>query len=58
MVFIEVDGTNAPRLRPVQVLNCKHDRMRSYGQYWPISRAAEILGDRWTINLVRDLLSG
>lgn len=32
--------------------------MRGYGQYCPISRAAEVLGDRWTINLVRDLLTG
>lgn len=32
--------------------------MKSYGQYCPISRSAEILGDRWTIHLVRDLLTG
>jgi DNA-binding HxlR family transcriptional regulator len=32
--------------------------MRSYGQYCPISRAAELLGDRWTIHIVRDLLTG
>jgi DNA-binding HxlR family transcriptional regulator len=29
-----------------------------YGQYCPISRAAEVLGDRWTILIVRDLLLG
>jgi DNA-binding HxlR family transcriptional regulator len=32
--------------------------MRTYGQYCPISRAAEVLGDRWTIHVVRDLLTG
>ncbi len=32
--------------------------MKSYGQYCPISRTAEILGDRWTIHIVRDLLTG
>lgn len=32
--------------------------MSSYGQYCPISRCAELLGDRWTIHIVRDLLTG
>ncbi len=32
--------------------------MQSYGQYCPISRSAEILGDRWTIHIIRDLLTG
>lgn len=32
--------------------------MRSYSQYCPISRTAELLGDRWTIHIVRDLLTG
>lgn len=32
--------------------------MNSYGQYCPISRSAEVLGDRWTILIVRDLLTG
>lgn len=32
--------------------------MRTYGQYCPISRAAEVLGDRWTIHIVRDMLTG
>lgn len=32
--------------------------MGSYGQYCPISRAADVLGDRWTIHIVRDLLTG
>ncbi|MBE7555002.1 MAG: transcriptional regulator [Anaerolineales bacterium] len=32
--------------------------MQKYGQYCPMARAAEILGDRWTLLIVRDLLSG
>lgn len=32
--------------------------MNKYGQYCPIARAAEILGDRWTLLIVRDLLFG
>lgn len=32
--------------------------MKTYGQYCPISRSAELLGDRWTIHLIRDLLTG
>lgn len=32
--------------------------MHRYGQYCPIARAVEILGDRWTLLIVRDLLSG
>ena len=30
--------------------------MYSYGQYCPVSKAAEILGDRWTLLIVRDLI--
>ncbi len=29
-----------------------------YGQYCPITRALEILGDRWTLLIVRDLIVG
>jgi DNA-binding HxlR family transcriptional regulator len=32
--------------------------MYKYGQYCPIARAVEILGDRWTLLIVRDLLTG
>jgi DNA-binding HxlR family transcriptional regulator len=32
--------------------------MRSYGQYCPIAKTAEIIGDRWTLLIVRDLLTG
>lgn len=32
--------------------------MSKYGQYCPVARAAEILGDRWTLLIVRDLICG
>jgi DNA-binding HxlR family transcriptional regulator len=32
--------------------------VRSYGQYCPISRSAEILAERWTLLVVRNLLLG
>ncbi len=32
--------------------------MYQYGQYCPVARATEILGDRWTLLIVRDLLLG
>lgn len=32
--------------------------MRPYDQYCPIARAAEVLGDRWTLLIVRELVLG
>jgi DNA-binding HxlR family transcriptional regulator len=32
--------------------------MRSYAQYCPIARSLEVLGDRWTLMIVRDMLVG
>jgi DNA-binding HxlR family transcriptional regulator len=32
--------------------------MRSYAQYCPVAKATEILGDRWTILIVREMLGG
>ena len=32
--------------------------MNGYGQYCPVSRSAELLGDRWTLHIVRDLVTG
>ena len=32
--------------------------MRTYGQYCPIARAAEILGERWTPIIVRNMTAG
>lgn len=34
------------------------DRKSGYGQYCPISRALDVLGERWTLLIVRDLLVG
>jgi DNA-binding HxlR family transcriptional regulator len=31
--------------------------MHLYGQYCPVTRAAEILADRWTLLIVRELLA-
>lgn len=31
---------------------------RGYGQYCPISRALDVLGERWTLLIMRDLLTG
>lgn len=33
-------------------------RRTAYGQYCPISRALEILGERWALLVMRDLLVG
>lgn len=32
--------------------------MRSYAQYCPIAKASEVLGDRWTLLIVREMLIG
>ena len=32
--------------------------MRGYGQYCPVARGAEVLGDRWTLLIVREMLHG
>ena len=32
--------------------------MRGYGQYCPVAKATEILGDRWTLLIVREMLGG
>jgi DNA-binding HxlR family transcriptional regulator len=32
--------------------------MRGYGQYCPVAKTSEILGDRWTLLIVRELLGG
>ncbi len=43
------------------VLDCARttlDVMRSYGQYCPIARASEVLAERWTPLILRNLLHG
>lgn len=32
--------------------------MDSYGQYCPVAKAAEVLGDRWTLLILRDMHTG
>lgn len=32
--------------------------MPKYGQYCPIAQALEIIGDRWTLLIIRDMLTG
>lgn len=32
--------------------------MSSYGQYCPVARSVEVLGERWTLLVMRDLLTG
>lgn len=32
--------------------------MRGYGQYCPVAKAAEVLGERWTLLIIRDLITG
>lgn len=34
------------------------DGINGYGQYCPITRAVEVVGERWTVLIVRDLLCG
>lgn len=36
----------------------RSSRRIAYGQYCPISRALDVLGERWTLLIVRDLLTG
>lgn len=31
---------------------------KGYGQFCPVSRAAEVLAERWTPLVIRELLSG
>jgi DNA-binding HxlR family transcriptional regulator len=32
--------------------------MSKYGQYCPVAKALEIIGDRWTLLIIRDMLAG
>jgi DNA-binding HxlR family transcriptional regulator len=32
--------------------------MSKYGQYCPVAQALEIIGDRWTLLIIRDMLTG
>ncbi|MBA2624933.1 MAG: transcriptional regulator [Acidimicrobiia bacterium] len=50
--------TSAPAPSSSNTELCEGDPVTTYGQYCPISRSAELLGDRWTIHIIRDLLTG
>ncbi len=47
-----------PTLPPAEGMDTMTVREGGYGQYCPISRAVEVLGERWTLLIVRDLLCG
>jgi DNA-binding HxlR family transcriptional regulator len=34
------------------------DEVKGYGQYCPITRAVEVLGERWSVLILRDMLCG
>ncbi len=36
----------------------KDDDLKGYGQYCPVTRAVEVLGERWSLLIVRDLICG
>ena len=46
----------------VQKMNPSREKgtgvMSGYGQYCPVAQALEILGDRWTLLIIRDMLTG
>jgi DNA-binding HxlR family transcriptional regulator len=37
---------------------CAVSELKGYGQYCPITRAVEVLGERWSVMIVRDMLCG
>lgn len=39
-------------------MGCDTDRVKTYRQYCPIARASEILAQRWTPIIIRELLNG
>src|SRR5262249_47168308 len=50
---------NDPHNRDVQGIDDKDERrQRGYGQYCPISRALDVLGERWSLLILRDMLVG
>ena len=53
-----VPGTSSTNELSIVDPNCYTNGMNKYGQYCPTARAVEILGDRWTLLIVRDLLFG
>lgn len=46
------------RRRVHHALTCDTGNMQRYGQYCPLARGAEVLGDRWTLLIIREMLFG
>ena len=53
------------RVAQYQKMNCSDtgsparlSTMRTYGQYCPMARASELLAERWTLIIIRNLLAG
>src|SRR5215510_16051747 len=42
----------------VRVVGATLNRMRAYGQFCPVARTAELIAERWTPIIVRNLLNG
>lgn len=51
-------GTRLPRYRIWTDGNVVDDPKKAYGQYCPISRALEVLGERWSFLIIRDMILG
>jgi DNA-binding HxlR family transcriptional regulator len=41
-----------------QAFDARPNERRSYGQFCPLARALDVLGERWTLLLIRELLVG
>ena len=39
-------------------ITCKAGRVRTYGQFCPVARTSELLAERWTPIIIRNLLNG
>ena len=53
-----VDGKDEKRTTARVFARARLDCVRTYGQYCPIARASEILAERWTPIILRNLLHG
>src|SRR5262249_4830429 len=51
-------GDGGPTAPGSPRLACDTGNMQGYGQYCPLARGAEVLGDRWTLLIIREMLFG
>src|ERR1043165_3764532 len=52
-------GTEADRLATgLSRAGLRYSGMHGYGQYCPLAKGAEVLGDRWTLLIIREMLFG